>query len=162
MKKVLLVRHAKSSWDNTVMKDIDRPLNERGLHDAPAMAKRLLDKGIEIDAFISSTAARAISTCTFFARAYGKEKDIITYRDLYNAPPQVFAKVIKNVSDTFNTIAVFAHNPGITDYANSLTNTRIDDMPTCGIFAVEAATENWKDFEKALKKFWFFDYPKNG
>jgi phosphohistidine phosphatase len=162
MKKVLLVRHAKSSWDNTTVKDFDRPLNERGLHDAPAMAKRLLKSDIQIDAFISSTALRAITTCNFFAKAYGKEKDIITYRDLYNAQPVIFAKVIKAAADKFNSIAIFAHNPGITEFANSLTATRVDDMPTCGIFAVQADIGHWKDFEKAEKQFWFFDYPKNG
>jgi len=162
MKSVLLIRHAKSSWDSTVPKDFDRPLNERGLRDAPAMAKRLLAKNIDIDAFITSTANRAITTCTFFAKAYGKEKAIITNRDLYNAPAQVFGRAVKNADDNINTIAIFAHNPGITDFANSLTNTKVDDMPTCGIFAVQADIEDWKDFEKATKTFWFFDYPKNG
>ena len=163
MKTVLVIRHAKSSWDNVLQKDFDRPLNERGLKDAPAMAKRLLQKDIPLDAFISSPALRALTTCTYFAKAYGKkEKEIITYPELYNAVPQAFSKVIKNTDDAFDNIALFAHNPGITDFANSLTNVRIDDMPTCGIFAVKADITHWKDFEKATKEFLFFDYPKNG
>lgn len=161
MKSVLLIRHAKSSWDNTVLKDFDRPLNDRGLRDAPAMAKRLFDKGITIDAFLSSNANRAITTCNIFAKTYNKEQAVITYKDLYNAAPAVFAKVIKATDDALDNIAIFAHNPGITDFANSLTNTRIDDMPTCAIFAVQADIEHWKDFESAAKTFWFFDYPKN-
>lgn len=162
MKSVLLIRHAKSSWDATVQKDFDRPLNDRGLKDAPAMAKRLLEKDVEIDAFISSPAKRAITTCNYFAKAYGqKEKDIITYADLYNAAPPVFLKAIKQTDDGFNHIAIFAHNPGITDFANKLTDAKIDDMPTCAIFAIEVDTEHWKDFDKAEKKFLFFDYPKN-
>lgn len=144
-----------------MLKDFDRPLNERGLRDAPAMAKRLLEKDVAIDAFLSSTANRAITTCNFFAEAYGKEKAVITYKELYNAEPRIFSRVIKGTDDKLNSIAIFAHNPGITDFANSLTNTRIDDMPTCAIFAVQADIEHWKDFENAVKTFRFFDYPKN-
>jgi phosphohistidine phosphatase len=69
MKTLLLIRHAKSSWDTPSQKDFDRPLNDRGHHDAPAMAERLLDKGIKIDAFISSTANRALTTARYFARS---------------------------------------------------------------------------------------------
>lgn len=161
MKTVLLVRHAKSSWDNTALKDFDRTLNDRGLRDAPIMAKRLLDKKVAIDGFISSPALRAITTCTIFAKTYGKENSIITYKDLYNAPPLVFSKVIKAAGNNLNNVAIFAHNPGITDFANSLTNTRIDDMPTCAIFAVQADIDSWTAFEKADKTFLFFDYPKS-
>jgi len=161
MKTVLLVRHAKSSWDNTTLKDFDRTLNSRGLRDAPAMAKRLLDKKVAIDGFISSPAVRAITTCTIFANAYGKEDSIITYKDLYNAPPTVFSKVIKATSNKLNNIAIFAHNPGITDFANSLTGTHVDDMPTCAIFAVQANIGSWEDFDHADKTFLFFDYPKS-
>lgn len=75
MKTVILIRHAKSSWDSGVANDFDRPLNERGKHDAPMMAKRLADKKIKIDAFISSPAKRAKKTAEEFAEAYGvKEK----------------------------------------------------------------------------------------
>ena len=125
------------------------------------MAKRLLEKDIEINGFISSPALRAITTCTYFAKAYGKkESDIITYNDLYNARPLIFLKAIKNANEALNSIAIFAHNPGITEFANELTDTKIDDMPTCGIFAIKAEIEHWKDFESAEKTFWFFDYPK--
>ena len=161
MKTVLLIRHAKSSWDNIAVKDFDRTLNDRGLRDAPVMAKRLLDKNIAINGFISSPAIRAITTCTIFAKAYGKQSAITTYKDLFNAPPAVFSRAIKAADNALNSIAIFAHNPGITDFANSLTKTRIDDMPTCAIFAVQADIDNWKDFEKADKTFLFFDYPKS-
>jgi phosphohistidine phosphatase len=161
MKSVLIIRHAKSSWDHVLQKDFDRPLNERGYKDAPAMAKRLLEKNIAIDAFISSPAARAYTTAAYFAKCYGKkEQDIITVPALYEAAAQVFYNVIKKTDDVFDDIAIFAHNPGITDFVNGLTTTRIDSMPTCAIFVVRADINSWKDFEKAKKTFWFFDYPK--
>jgi phosphohistidine phosphatase len=70
--------------------------------------------------------------------------------------------VIGKTSDEFESIAVFSHNDGITNFANQLTNARIDNIPTCGIFAIKIKTESWKDFKEAGKEFWFFDYPKAG
>jgi phosphohistidine phosphatase len=161
MKSLLLIRHAKSSWDTPSQKDFDRPLNDRGHHDAPIMAERLLDKSIKIDAFISSTAKRAFTTAKYFAKTYDQaEHEIIKVSELYEAPYDVFYDVISKVDNKLNSIAIFAHNPGITAFANYLTTTRIDNMPTCGIFAVHAAIKKWTDFENAEKSFWFADYPK--
>lgn len=161
MKQLLIIRHAKSSWDFVDMDDIDRPLNDRGTKDAPLMAKRLLKKDINIDLFVSSPAKRAFSTATSFAHAYDcKEKHIIKEHALYDAPSAAFYKVVSRLPDNVKSVALFAHNPGITDFANSLTSTRIDDMPTCGIFGVKADVKSWSEFEKSDKEFWFFDYPK--
>lgn len=144
------------------MNDFDRPLNDRGHRDAPMMAKRLLHKQISIDAFIASTAKRAFTTATYFAEAYGlKEKNIIRVPELYHAAASVFYHVITKVDDAFNTIAVFSHNPGISEFVNELTDASIDNVPTCGIFAVTIHTDTWKDFITAKKDFWFFDYPKS-
>ncbi|HEX8332365.1 MAG TPA: histidine phosphatase family protein [Segetibacter sp.] len=161
MKNLLIIRHAKSSWDSFTQHDFDRPLNDRGNRDAPMMAKRLLKREVDIDAFVSSPANRALTTATYFAEAYDrKQKHIIQVESLYHAEVNVFYKVIDEFDDDFKTVAIFSHNPGITEFVNSLTNTRIDNMPTCGIFAVKAGIKNWKDFAAAQKDFWFFDYPK--
>jgi phosphohistidine phosphatase len=127
------------------------------------MAKRLLDKKITIDAFISSPAKRAKKTAAFFCETFGgKEDDVILISALYHAPPSVFYDVIKNTSDDFNTIAIFAHNPGITYFVNELTTAvQVDNMPTCAVFAVQMDIRQWKDFAKAKKELLFFDYPKN-
>ena len=163
MKSVLLVRHAKSSWDDPGQSDFDRPLNERGKQDAPNMAKRLLDKSITIDAFISSPAKRAKKTASLFAEQYKYDKEnIILLPQLYHAGPANFFQVIAQAPDTANTIAVFSHNPGITEFVNMLTNEiRVDDMPTCAVFGVQLSVPNWAAFKDAPKKFWFFDYPKS-
>jgi phosphohistidine phosphatase len=162
MKTLILVRHAKSSWDEIGLPDAERPLNERGKKDAPEMAKRLKKKDLPIDQFISSPAKRARRTARFFAEEFDvKKNDILITEDLYAADPEDFGKVIAKADDAYSTIALFSHNPGITDFANSLTTVRIDNMPTCGIFAVQAEADNWKSFEQAEKKFLFFDYPKN-
>ena len=163
MKTLLLVRHAKSDWGNAGLDDFDRPLNERGKKDAPVMAERLLDKKIKIDAFIASPAKRAKKTASIFASAYKKDKDNIIFKDeLYGAPENVFYDVITAMDNKFDSIAVFSHNPGITGFANLLTTTRIDNIPTCGVFAIKADCNKWFGFKDAKKDFLFFDYPKSG
>jgi phosphohistidine phosphatase len=162
MKTLLLVRHAKSSWDAPGLSDFDRPLNERGKKDAPEMAKRLKDKNINIDLFVSSPAKRAKKTAKYFAEAFDIKKDGIQFVDnLYLASSSAFRETIIDLNDKKNVVAIFSHNPGITEFANALTNVRIDDMPTCGVFALHIDTDSWSDFENAEKKFLFFDYPKN-
>ena len=161
MKTLILVRHAKSDWNIPSLGDFDRPLNDRGKRDAPVMAQRLLDKKIKIDAFISSPAKRAKKTATVFAEAYDKQKDDILFiDDLYGAEENVFYNVIADVSNKFDHIAIFSHNPGITGFANLISNTRIDNIPTCGVFAIKVDAGKWSDFKDAKKEFWFFDYPK--
>lgn len=163
MKQLILIRHAKSDWGNPGLDDFDRPLNERGKKDAPAMAKRLLDRKITIDAFITSPAKRAAKTAGIFAEAFKRGKEeIIFNKELYMAESLTFYKVIEEASDTFTAIAIFSHNNGLTEFANRLAGVRIDNIPTCGIFAVKADCDTWADFREAKKEFWFFDYPKAG
>ena len=162
MKTLILVRHAKSSWDHPGLSDFDRPLNERGKKDAPEMAKRLKDKGIQLDHLVSSPAKRAKKTARCFAEEFGLEKqDIKLVEHLYLATQSAFLDAVSGINDKHKTVALFSHNPGITEFASSLTTVRVDDMPTCAMFALQADGESWKDFEKAEKKFLFFDYPKN-
>ena len=162
MKSVLLVRHAKSSWDIGTLNDFERPLNERGKKDAPLMAKRLMDRNIPIDAFVSSPAKRAKKTAELFCETFGKKEDSILYISmLYHATPEVFYEVVEHLDDGFNTVALFSHNPGITEFVNSLTDgPQIDNVPTCGVYGVQAPIKKWVDFKKAKKEFLFFDYPK--
>jgi phosphohistidine phosphatase len=163
LKTLLLIRHAKSDWNTPSLGDFDRPLNERGKRDAPTMAQRLLDKKIKIDAFIASPAKRAKKTASIFAKEYKRDKDKIIFKEeLYAAPLTVFYEVISKMNDKFDSIAIFSHNPGLTDFANSLTDTRIDNIPTAGIFAVKINAKHWSDFAEAKKEFWFADYPKAG
>ena len=162
MKAVLVVRHAKSSWENFGVPDFDRPLNERGKTDGPEMAKRLLSKKIAIDTFISSPAKRAKKTAALFAAEYHIEKEqIVLVPELYHASSETFYETIAKAPDASGNIALFSHNPGITDFVNGLTHIKIDNMPTCSVFAVKADIPSWKDFKKAEKQFWFYDYPKS-
>ena len=163
MKQLLLIRHAKSDWNDASLSDFDRPLNDRGKRDAPVMAKRLVDKKVKIDLFISSPAKRAKKTATIFAKEYNVKKEEISLKDkLYEESEETLYDVISKTEDKFNSIAIFSHNPGLTDFANLLTETRIDNIPTCGIFAIKIDIKHWADFKEAKKEFWFFEYPKSG
>ena len=162
MKTLIVVRHAKSSWANPGQKDFDRPLNERGKNDAPKMAEKLLAEGIKIDAFVSSPAKRAKQTCEAFATAYGLKKEEIIFIDkLYHAPAHVYYEALCEIKNKYDRVAIFGHNPGITDFLSSLyTQGQSVEMPTCAIFAVKADVDKWEDFESADKEFLFYKYPK--
>ncbi|MEO6232274.1 MAG: histidine phosphatase family protein [Ferruginibacter sp.] len=162
LKTLLVIRHAKSSWDISSLNDFERPLNDRGKKDAPMMAKRLIEKKIHIDAFVSSPAKRARKTAELFCSAYNKDDDFVIFMSmLYQASVDVFYDVIDQLDDQFSSVAIFSHNPGITEFVNTLIDSvHLDNMPTCGIFAVQIHCEKWKDFKKSKKYFLFVDYPK--
>ncbi len=162
MKTLLVVRHAKSSWDVPSQDDRERPLNNRGKKNAPEMAKRLRKKGVKIDLLVSSPALRAFDTARIFAKELDmKKKNIVQEEKLYGAGTDNFYEVIAGLPDKQDSIALFGHNPGITEFVNSLSSVRIDNMPTCAVFAVTADTKTWANFKESLKSFLFFDYPKN-
>ena len=162
MKKIFIIRHAKSD-QSFFGNDFERPLNERGRKDAPEMAKRLKGKQSLIDAFVSSPARRAKKTAEIFAGVFGKPaEEVVLISALYHASPETFFEEIRNLPDDLETVALFSHNPGITYFVNQLVpDIRIDNMPTCGIFAVECQTGKWSEFGQANKLFLFFDYPKS-
>jgi phosphohistidine phosphatase len=165
MKTLYIIRHAKSSWDNALQDDFDRPLNERGMRDAPRMAKRLKEKDIHPDMMLSSPANRALSTCMMIAEVikYPQEK-IKTERSLYHANKETILKVIRNVKDKHNILLVFGHNPGLTDFVNELMDDVhhfIDNIPTCGIVAFSIDIDSWKKLDFGNAHFLFYDYPKS-
>jgi phosphohistidine phosphatase len=162
MKTLLIIRHAKSSWDNINTPDIDRPLNDRGKKDAPAMAKKVLKKGIRVDRLVSSPARRALHTAELFAREFAvKDTDIVILNELYHAQPATFQQVVTRLADEDDTVAIFSHNPGITAFVNTLGSARLDNMPTCAVFAVKSGSATWDEFFAAGTEFLFFDYPKS-
>lgn len=160
MKKLFIIRHAKSD-QSFFGNDFERPLNERGKTDAPEMARRLSAK-FKPNSLVASPAARAKRTAELFAETMKiPVTEIVFISALYHARSDVFYEVIAGLPDELESVAIFSHNPGITYFVNSLdAGARVDNMPTCAIFAVSADTTNWSDFSKAKKEFLFFDYPK--
>jgi len=162
MKTLLLIRHAKSSWDDSTLSDFERPLNERGKEDAPMMADRLKHKKIKVERFVSSPAKRAKKTAKIFMKELGvNEKELILKPSLYEASAADFYNTIEKLDDNEDIFALVSHNPGITDFINTLECSEVYNMPTCAVYAIEINIKQWKDFKDAKKHLLFFDYPKN-
>jgi phosphohistidine phosphatase len=163
MKTLYIIRHAKSSWDDPLAADFDRPLNDRGKKDAPRMGKRLKEKDIHPDLLISSPAKRAFSTCKKIAEVLRyDEKKIIDDRRLYHAGPDQIHEVIKGIRETADVVMLFGHNPGLTDFVNDICDeANIDNIPTCGVVALNFKTDSWKIVAHENCKLEFFDYPKS-
>ena len=130
-KRIYFIRHAKSSWKDHLMTDHDRLLDERGLQDAPFMAKLLKEDGFNIDKIVSSTANRASTTAGYFEKAFGLEA--LLEKQLYHGEPDDYLEVINLQEETVSALALFGHNPGITYLANILKPNITDNIPTCGI-----------------------------
>jgi phosphohistidine phosphatase len=160
VKKLIVIRHAKSSWDNPVLGDFQRPLNERGERDAPNMGKRIKEKRIVPDLMLSSPAKRALTTCEKIAGILHSKEKIKTNKDLYHAEDEEILRIMKGISDTHNTVFIFGHNPGLTDFVNRLTNEFINNVPTCGVVACALSIKSWKEADWGKGKVEFFDYPK--
>jgi len=161
MKRLYLIRHAKSSWKNPGLPDIDRPLNKRGERDAPFMGKRLKKYNVKPGIIISSPAKRALKTARIIAKMIDYPGDSIVIKDsLYAASVPTILNIIHNLDDSIQEAMLFGHNPEFTSMANYLANHDIDNISTCGIFCVDFDVESWKDIAEGTGIFIFFDFPK--
>ena len=161
-KKLLLVRHAKSDWDTDAKSDFDRPLNKRGNKDAPKMAERLLDKHIIPQLLVSSPAIRALSTAKHFAEIFNiKKKEIQEEPAIYEASSNALLSIINGFQNKYDFIALFGHNPGITNFAIDLCDTNVYDMPTCGLILIEFPFDDWELVSKGTGEEKLYDFPKN-
>lgn len=165
MKTLYIIRHAKSSWADPITNDFDRGLNDRGKRDAPKMGKRLKEKEIHPDVIISSPAKRTLSTAKKISEAIKFEKSRInTESRLYHAHEDTILAVVQGINDKHEIAMLFGHNPGLTDFVNSISGEEIniDNIPTCGIVAFSLPVESWKDVTWKSARLAFFDYPKSG
>ncbi len=161
MKTVFFIRHAKSSWDDPMLDDIDRPLNKRGIRDAPFMATLLKAKEEKMDLLLSSPANRALSTARYFAPAFGfADADVKEDRRLYLASLGSMLDVIGKQEDSLNKICVFGHNPTMTDLANYFGDDYVSNVPTCAIVKVETDAASWKEMDKDNSRLIEIHYPK--
>lgn len=162
MKTLYLIRHAKSSWDDPSLRDEDRPLNERGLRDAPRMGKRLKEKDVVPDLMISSPANRALTTCRIIGKILKyREEHIKLCPELYHASEEDILHVVHTLNNKHDEVLIFGHNPGITEFANRLTNEHIINIPTCGIAACALNIDHWEETDWGKGKLLFFDFPKS-
>jgi len=144
MKTIVFIRHAKSSWTDYSLNDFDRPLDNRGLRDAPLMAKLLQSKNINPEVIISSPANRALSTARYFGDKF--QLNIQNDKALYHGFPENYLDAIAGLNEEVHCVALFGHNPGLTIVANDIKPGSTDNLPTCGIIIATADDKiPWKD-----------------
>jgi phosphohistidine phosphatase len=161
MKTLTLVRHAKSSWHDTNLSDRERPLNKRGLRDAPIMARRAVEAGIRPSLIIASPAVRAWTTAKIFATEIGYPVEFLQREDaIYLASLQRLLDVVASQDAGFNSLMLFGHNPGLTDFANYLSPGLTNNLPTAGIVSVELDRDDWLLFDRPATELLVYDYPK--
>ncbi len=161
MKTLLLVRHAKSSWENSDLTDFERPLNKRGKRDAPFMAKLIAEMNIRPDLMISSPAERALTTARIFAGEFNIDpKKIIKDDRIYTNGLKNIINIISEIDNDVITLIVFGHNPDLSYLTGKISDKYIDTIPTCGVVCVDFDFISWYDIESVKGKLRFFEYPK--
>jgi phosphohistidine phosphatase len=147
MKTLFLVRHAKSSRDDSSLPDRDRPLDDRGKRDAPMMGQRLAKRDVKPDLLLSSPALRALTTAQLFAKEVGYKRDVVVDDRLYAGNPDDVLAVIGALDMKVDRVMLFGHNPEFTDLAHRLSS-EISDMPTCAVAEFRFDTKVWSDVGK--------------
>ena len=146
MKKIYVVRHAKSSWADLTIVDKERPLNSRGKRDAPVMAAWCKQHNYIPDFIITSTAKRAKATSKIFAKVLGVPADsYISDDQLYHAPAEQYMQSCYGLEESENSVMLFGHNPGITYLANEVSQKYTENVATCGILIIESSAPNWQE-----------------
>ena len=159
-RQLYLMRHAKSSWKYPLA-DLDRPLNQRGLDDAPRMGLRLSRRATQVDLLVSSHALRAIRTAQLVAESlnYPMEQLCVQPR-LYTEDAATIIQVIQSLDDRYHAVMLLGHNPVFTELANRLAHIPIVNVPTAGVVHLEMELAHWEHFDASKVEFVDFDYPK--
>jgi phosphohistidine phosphatase len=153
MKRLYIVRHARSSWSFRELADIDRPLNNSGIRDAHNMAQLLADKKISVEQIITSPALRAISTAFIFARKLDYSFQRILFNSsVYESTGDEIKKVIENFNENVESIMIFGHDPSLSNFVSSVTNEVVEKIPTTGIVIIEFKIDEWQKIKKAKGK----------
>ncbi len=151
MKKLIIVRHAKSSWNHPELSDFDRPLNSRGNKDAEMMSLKLSEKINKIDFIISSSSKRTILTYEYFKNKINFNNELFT-DELYHASSKTVISIIKDTNSDINSLMLLGHNPGLTETVNYLTNHHLYNLPTTGIIIVKFNVSSWSKISELDKK----------
>jgi phosphohistidine phosphatase len=160
MKTLFLVRHAKSSWDQTSLADKDRPLEDRGRRDAPKMGKRLQRRDVKLDLILSSPALRALTTAEIIAAKVDYRKKNIKMDDrLYPGDVGALLNVIRRLDNTLERVMLVGHNPAFTELAHRFSR-EITHMPTCSVAEFTFDAESWSDIGNARLANVTLDYPR--
>jgi phosphohistidine phosphatase len=160
-KTLLVLRHAKSSWEEPDKQDFDRALKSRGLNDIRVLAREIRSKVNNLDAIFSSPANRAIHTAILFSLTVGfpLEKIRIT-KNLYETDEHQLEKFVKEFLDDLNTVMIVGHNPTLTDFVNLFLKESIYNIPTSGFIGLIFSSTKWKKIDEGSLISSFFHFPK--
>tara|TARA_B100000941_G_scaffold283901_1_gene253973 strand:- start:1061 stop:1549 length:489 start_codon:yes stop_codon:yes gene_type:complete len=159
MKRLILIRHSKSSWKDFSLTDFNRPLNGRGKSDGPLMAFYLSNRITMVDYLHSSSSVRTFETSKYFINQikFGK----IQYDDsLYHSSSSSLLNIIMNYSDDYQSVMVIAHNPGLTNLINNITNISLDNLPTTGLVEIEFKINHWSNISSENSNVIDLKFPK--
>jgi phosphohistidine phosphatase len=159
MKRLILIRHSKSSWKDLSLTDFNRPLNGRGKLDGPLMADYLKSKIDKIDYLHSSSSIRTFDTSKYFINKiqFGK----VEYDDsLYHSSATSILNMISNYSENYQSVMIIAHNPGLTNLINNITNISLDNLPTTGLAEIEFNINSWRNISYENSNLLDLKYPK--
>ena len=152
MKTILLIRHAKSSWDQDV-NDLKRPLSMRGITDATLLSREFMAFGFDPDAVFSSPANRALATCDIFMENLKLHKDLLNIEEqLYDFGGNQVLHFIKSLNDNLKKIMIFGHNHALTLLANSFGDSYVDNLPTSGVVMIDFNINHWKEVNQGTTK----------
>ncbi|HKY92438.1 MAG TPA: histidine phosphatase family protein [Nevskiaceae bacterium] len=162
MPQLILVRHAKSSWDHEGLSDFERPLNDRGRRDAPAMGQRLQRFDLVPALVVSSPAMRAISTARLIAQELEIPLDHIQLREpIYDASVKALLAVAQGLPSA-SPVMLVGHNPGISEFAKLLAPCPFDEVPTCAVVVIDLDVKAWKDVKAKTGRVARYFFPKDG
>lgn len=150
MKTLLVVRHAKSSWDDPALDDHERPLSKRGQRDAPRMGELVRQYGLTPDVVISSDALRARLTAEAVAEAARYPGEILLDPHLYMAGPADILSLLPKVQENAKTVMIVGHNPGLEQLVEQLTGKR-QDLPTAALAQIGLPIDQWRDFKRWMR-----------
>jgi phosphohistidine phosphatase len=146
MKQLLILRHAKSSWDDSSLADHDRPLNPRGSRDAPRMGRLLGRERLGPSLVLCSSALRARTTATMVMEGGGLTGELMILNELYLASPHVYIRLLLEVPEEHETVMVVGHNPGLAELVETLTGHH-RPMPTAALARIRLPIERWADLD---------------
>lgn len=161
IRRITLVRHAKSSWDYAELSDFERPLNARGRRDAPAMARRLAGELERPLRLVASPALRAITTAHAFADELGLPHTAIRVEPrIYEATRGSLLGIAQELDDADTHVLLFGHNPGFTELAQLLAPGPFGELPTCAVVTLGFALQHWRELHPHSGTVLRYEFPK--
>jgi phosphohistidine phosphatase len=161
MKTLYIVRHAKSSWKFIDLQDIDRPLKRKGIQDAFLISEKLSEQKIAPQHVLSSPAVRAYETAKIFCNALSFNKENVEINSsIYNAAVEELQTLLLNIDNKLNSVMMFGHDPGLTNFVAYLTKQLYEKIPTSGVVAIQFEVDSWNKISEHSGKIEFFIYPK--